>query len=166
MTTIANFTVEGPVGSGASGGNPILTGALDGSGNTVARKADSNGNALSAIANGTSVATVPSTAPGATDPGLTVRNIPRRATQVLTTTPLGSNAVFTGAWNDSNQDGTVFISALAFADQASAASGLVFQESDDTSNANLTRQFASASVSASTLATMSGALRSRFWRVV
>jgi len=166
MTTIANFTVEGPVGSGTAGGNPILTGALDGSGNTVANKADASGNMLASVANGVSVATVPSTAPGATDPGLTVRNMPRRSTQVLTTTPLAANGVFTGTWNDSNLDGTVFISVLSFSDQASAASGFVIQESDDTSNANLTRQISSQSASANTLTSTSAALRSRYWRVV
>src|SRR2546425_13151678 len=32
----------------------------------------------------------------------------RRAGSVVTTTALGANAVFTGAWNDANIDGTTF----------------------------------------------------------
>lgn len=42
MTTIANFTVEGPVGSGSAGGNPVLGGVLDGNGNTIAVVGNSN----------------------------------------------------------------------------------------------------------------------------
>ena len=43
MTTIANFTVEGPVGAGSQGGNPLLIGVLDASGNTQALPGDATG---------------------------------------------------------------------------------------------------------------------------
>lgn len=44
MTTfLANQTIEGPVAGGAAGGNPVLVGVIDGSGNTQPLSGDSSG---------------------------------------------------------------------------------------------------------------------------
>src|SRR2546426_866480 len=89
----------------------------------------------------------------------------RRAGSVVTTTALGANGVFTGAWNDANIDGTTFVQAGVRADQASAANGFEIDESDDTSDGNFTRVVVSATVGANTTTWVSATIRGRNWRV-
>ena len=89
----------------------------------------------------------------------------RRAGAILTTAALGANGVFTGAWNDANIDGTTFVQAGVRADQASAANGLEIDETDDTTDANLTRVVVSATVGANTTTWISATIRGRNWRV-
>lgn len=108
---------------------------------------------------------VTNTAPTGAAYGLNVRNIPEKLGQTLSTTNLAGNGVFTQAWQDANADGTTFVEAQAFANQASATNGFVIQETDDSGNASLTRTITQASVSASTLSTIWAPIRGRFWRV-
>lgn len=58
--------------------------------------------------------------------------------RIETTTPLGSNGVFTGAWHDRTLDGVNFVEAVSRADQNGLISGFVLQQSDDITNVNLT----------------------------
>ena len=103
-----------------------------------------------------------------------VRSINRKFGQILTTTPLGSNAVYTSAWFDTNQTGDVTIFATARADQASAANGFIIQETDDTADSNFIFNItASASnnfgigvtVGANTTTPIYAQVRRRYWRV-
>ncbi len=110
-------------------------------------------------------ASVGATAPGGTAQGLTVRNISERLGVALTTTALGIGGVFTQAFQDSNADGTMFVTATVFANVASAASGFIVQETDDTANTNTQVTVVSATVSANVTTTIYAQIRKRFWRV-
>jgi hypothetical protein len=86
-----------------------------------------------------------------------------KLTIVETTTPLAANGVFTGAWHDSQADGSLFIMASVFANQVGT---LAIQESDDISNANFTHQISGNGVTASTLTRIIAFIKCRYWRVV
>jgi hypothetical protein len=85
---------------------------------------------------------------------------------ILTTTPLANGGVFTSSWFDGTQIPVNYVELSAFSDQASAASGLVVQESDDNTDPNFTATAGKDTVSASTLERMICPVRKRFWRVV
>jgi hypothetical protein len=108
-----------------------------------------------------------SSSPGGAAQGLSTRNIPikQQFASPVTASPLGISGVFTGAWQDSQADATVYVQASARADVASAASGFEIDETDDTTDANFTRIVASASVSPNTTTYLSANIRGRFWRV-
>jgi hypothetical protein len=90
----------------------------------------------------------------------------RKHTNVETKTPLAANAVFTGAWHDSQVDGVTFVMAYALASNASAGGGFVLDQSDDISNPGFSILGTnSINVAANTLAILSTPLRTRYWRV-
>lgn len=84
----------------------------------------------------------------------------------VTSTPLLANAVFTSIWYDAFGLETIYLSLTSFSDQASAASGVVVQETDDQANANLTNTSLTASSLASTTFKGYATIRRRFFRVV
>lgn len=83
----------------------------------------------------------------------------------LSTTALAANGVFTGVTMDFGDTMNVYqtITAVAFADQASASNGLQIQISRDGTNWRVSQQ---TSVTASTLTTITAALVYRYARVV
>ena len=104
-----------------------------------------------------------------------VRNIARRFGQILTTTPLAANGVFTSSWFDTNQTGDAFVEVSAFSNVASAVNAFNIQETDDTTNSNFLVNITTSSglsfgtggnVAASTLTTVNATIRKRYWRVV
>lgn len=89
-----------------------------------------------------------------------------KITTIETTTPLAANGVFTGPWHDSSADGTVFVSLASFSNVTAAANGIVLQETDDTTNANLFHTINSLGANtANALQKMYGVIRNRYWRV-
>jgi hypothetical protein len=84
----------------------------------------------------------------------------------LPTTLLANGAVFTSAWFDSTQIPVNYVELASYSDQASAAAGVVIQESDDTTNANFTRTAGSDTAGAATLESMIVPIRKRYWRIV
>jgi hypothetical protein len=107
------------------------------------------------------------TAPAGTESAIVTRNILRKATTIETTTNLAANGVFTGNWHDSNGDGTMQVVSTVFTNQISASNGFILQESDDITNANLTRLVIgySSTIPASTLSRIIGIIKARYWRV-
>lgn len=116
--------------------------------------------------NGVAVSSPVATAPDGTQTAPVVRPIQRKQTISETTAQLTANSVFTGAWHDSQTDGTIFVTASSFADRASAAAGFVIQVSDDSSNASFTRTVTTSTSVISTLALIRAAICARYWRVV
>lgn len=91
-----------------------------------------------------------------------VRDIFRKRQNLITSTPLGSGATFTGPWNDTELTGTSYVQLTAVSNVASAATvGLQLQESEDQVN---TRN-SNGSGAASTTRTQ-GFVRARYWRAV
>ncbi len=106
-------------------------------------------------------------APIGTEQGLVTRPIFRKKTTIETNTALVSGGAFTGAWHDSEQDGTVFVRAWSFSNQAGNAAGIVIQQSDDPANSNLTQTPSGGStIGANSLGSSSAPITARFWRVV
>jgi len=138
LSSSHNVIAEGDVAAGsAPAANPISIAGFDGT-NVQRIRTDTNGNIV------------------------TVHKTPI----TLTSTPLTANSVYTQpAWNDSSLDGSVYITVLAYADQASATNGLIIQETDDTGNSNMFRTVNTMTVAASTLVSFTAAVRSRYWRV-
>ena len=89
-----------------------------------------------------------------------------KLTTIETTATLLANAVYTGPWHDTQADGTIFVTASAFANQAAAALGFVIQQTDDPTNTNFTNAVASLGVAASTLVRLSTIIANRYWRIV
>jgi hypothetical protein len=87
--------------------------------------------------------------------------------QILTTTLLGANAVYTSPWFDTNQTGTIGLKASSYSNVASATNGFVIQTSNDDGNANFTSTPSSAmtTAAANTLANVIYSTRTRYWRV-
>ena len=114
-------------------------------------------------------ASVKNTAPAATDYGGTVRAIQRREGQTLSTAALGGAGVFTQGAQDGNEDGSVFVAAVAEADVNSAAQGFVIQEydgdDDDFTDASHIRTVAAATYTASSPQYLYARIRGRKWRV-
>jgi hypothetical protein len=115
---------------------------------------------------GTSVTAAATTAPAGTEASPVTRPIQRKSTTILTTANLGNSAAFSSSWVDTNQTGEPFITVTVFANQASAGNGFVIQESDDSTDSNMTNPIARFSVVASTLSSIQGLIRMRFWRVI
>lgn len=145
---------------------------MDSAGNLLVNVAVGGGGGSSSINSwgGQAVSAAENTASSAgTEFGPVTRPIQRRFSQILTTTPLGSNGVFTSAWFDSNADGTTFISVTAFADQNAATDGILIQETEDTTDAHFTRTLnpttGTAGLNAGNLGFATGVARSRYWRV-
>jgi hypothetical protein len=115
---------------------------------------------------GTSVTAAATTAPVGTEASPVTRPIQRKSTTILTTANLGNGAAFTSSWVDTNQTGESFITVTVFANQVSATNGFVIQESDDSTDSNMTNPITRFSVAASTLSSIQGLIRMRFWRVI
>jgi len=87
-----------------------------------------------------------------------------KLTTIETTTPLAANGVFTGAWHDSQLDGTLFVLVSAFTNQSGT---YIIQETDDQSNVNLIRSLVgNVTVTASTLNRTVALIKCRYWRIV
>jgi hypothetical protein len=90
----------------------------------------------------------------------------RKHTTVETNVPLAANALFTGAWHDSQADGTVYVSATALSSSTTGASGFTIDQSDDITNAGFTQNgTANTTVTAATLITIYNVILKRYWRV-
>ena len=90
----------------------------------------------------------------------------RKHTNVETKTPLAANALFTGAWHDSQADGTVYVSATALSSAATGASGFTIDQSDDITNAGFTQNgTATTTVGAAALITIYNVILKRYWRI-
>jgi hypothetical protein len=89
-----------------------------------------------------------------------------KSTIVETTANLGNAGVFTGQWHDTNLDGTCYVNVNLFSNVGGGIAGFVLQESDDSSDANMTRTLLSLTTIAATLNTLSSTIRCRYWRVV
>ena len=100
---------------------------------------------------------------------LFVRNAPRREGQTLSTTPLGISGSFTQTAQDGNEDGVVFVSAVAESDQNGATDGFLIEEydgdDDDFSDASHVRSVAIKTYTASSTLYLYGIVRGRKWRV-
>lgn len=118
------------------------------------------------ISSGGNTATVNTTSPASSDAGLTVRNVPKKTTSILTTTLLGANGVYTSPWVNTNASSDLFIEVTIYADAASAASGVVIQGTDDTSNSNLIKTLATTSASAATFLSVTSTIPTGYWRLV
>ncbi|HEY6767565.1 MAG TPA: hypothetical protein VI386_22645 [Candidatus Sulfotelmatobacter sp.] len=175
---------DGPIGS-AIPADAILIGGKDGSGNLQAVTLTSGGVKTdgSAVTQPVSASSLPlptgaataalqgtvlSDAPAGTESAAVVRTINRKRTAVETNTPLAANATYTGAWHDSELDGTVYVIATSLSNVAATAGSFVIQLSDDTSNASLTYNSEAGAISpqANTRIVFPAYIRSRYWRVV
>lgn len=116
---------------------------------------------------GTAVSAPPATGvPAAgTEVAPVVKPLEHKLTQILTTTNLLAAGNFTSAWFDTNQTGDVFVQASVFANVSSAASGFAIDESDDSSDANMTRVLTGATVNGNSEHVLTVIVRARFWRV-
>jgi hypothetical protein len=87
---------------------------------------------------------------------------------IETETPLAANGTFTGAWHDSQADGTVWVEVSAVINPAGAATvaPTQLQESDDISNPTFTRTLSSGALGGGTLQRFNTFIRARYWRVV
>lgn len=114
---------------------------------------------------GTTLSAPTATSPDGTQTAPVMRSLNRKFTTIETSTPLASNAVFTGAWHDSNLTGDSYVVATSLSDKVGAQ--FVIEESDDTNNASFTRTVATwnGAPTANTLSYMVGVIRVRFWRV-
>lgn len=90
----------------------------------------------------------------------------KKITTVESTTLLGNAGVFTGAWHDTNIDGTIFVSASEVSAQPSATNGFTVEETDDTTNASFTHGVGIMTAPAATLNRLHFCvIKARFWRV-
>lgn len=96
------------------------------------------------------------------------RVTPLTTTRILTTSVLGSGAVFTSPWFDTMIDGTTIVYAHVFATTiGSAANGFAVQGTDDTTNANMVQTLGgAATVVASTYTTNAAPITTRFYRII
>lgn len=119
----------------------------------------SNSNIFDSTGN---VITADTTAPSGTESALVTRDLFRKVSTLLTTTPLGANGVYTSAWFDTNLTGTTYLTATAVSNVASlATSGLQIQESEDQVNV---RNIGGAGAATTTQG--DGYVRKRYWRIV
>ncbi len=106
------------------------------------------------------------TAPAGTELAPVGRSIARKLTAIETITPLLANQKFTGPWHDSQADGTIFVMAYSYSNVTGVANGLSIDLSDDYTNAGFTITGVQAiEPGANTLAILSCAIRTRYWRV-
>lgn len=89
-----------------------------------------------------------------------------KKTVIETSALLGANAIFTGAWHDSQLDGTFYVVATCSPPaQAGAAVGFAIDISDDITNAALTVTVASMSILTSFVNRIRAKIDGRYWRV-
>lgn len=101
-------------------------------------------------------------APVGTETALITRSVFRKKQQLLTTTPLAANGVFTSGWFDTELTGTVYVMATAVSNVISAATtGFQIQESEDQVNSRVVYTFGAAAINRAY-----GQIRARYWRVV
>ena len=114
-----------------------------------------------------SAPTAASTPPAGTEVAPVIRPIGRKQTQILTTTALAGNAVFTSSWFDTNATGDAWASAFAYTSAAanSATNGFIIQGTDDQSNASLTKTLSFASVVGNNQSQITAFISTRYWRV-
>jgi hypothetical protein len=119
---------------------------------------------------GTAVQAASTAATDGTGANPIVRNIPRRYSQVLTTTPLAANATYTSAWFDTNQTGAVWVEIGLVSNVASTNPGFSIQQSDD--QVNIINTTASSgnlggtdNLQANTYQADYAAIVRRYWRV-
>src|ERR1700676_2303028 len=91
--------------------------------------------------------------------------VAQQFSMILTTAALGAGGVFTSNWFDGTLIPLNYVELTSYSDQASAASGLIIQESDDITNANFTRTAGSDTAAAATQESMIVPVRKRYWRV-
>lgn len=96
--------------------------------------------------------------------------VSQQMSQILVNAPsvnavLGANGVFTSPWFDATQIPVNYVEITSYSDQASAANGILVQESDDTANANFTVTAGKDTANAATLERMICPIRKRFWRI-
>lgn len=118
--------------------------------------------------NGVTLSSPIADAPTGNEVATIVRSIFRKKTTIETTTPLGAGATFTGAWHDSELDGTVFVQCESFANVVSASSLFLIQCSDDNTDSNFTYIAGgfSSTIPAGNLGRICVVIRARYWRVV
>lgn len=148
-------------------------------GQACAFQTDSNGNLLVNVAVGggggagnitqwgsVAVAAAATTSPVGTEAAPVVRNISKKTTTILTTTPLTANQVYTSAWFDSQQTGTIWVE-LTILVPTSTATTLQVQGSDDINNASFTKQISATNgaVIGTVLTTLKTYISTRYWRV-
>lgn len=114
---------------------------------------------------GTAVAPAATTAPAGTEAAPIVRNIPRKSSQILTTTPLGASSNFTSAWQDTQITGSMYVNVTIYISGGSYFSNtLLFQGTDDQSNSNMTVPLMTTTPLAG-LNTYALTVKTRYWRV-
>ena len=116
---------------------------------------------------GTALSPAVSTSTTGTDTAPISRSLPRKYGSIVSTTPLGASATFTGAWVDTNQTGDMYAEAMVRTDQNGANPALFIDGTDDTANSNFNvLAIAAVQVFANTTAQIvSIALTRRYWRV-
>lgn len=104
-------------------------------------------------------------APVGTETAPVVRPIARKQTTLETNVVLAGGATFTGAWHDSELDGTAFVVAWSWAQQVGSI--LAIDLSDDITNANFTKLSHAiiGTPTAGTLVRIGAWISARYWRV-
>lgn len=110
--------------------------------------------------NGVALSIPTADAPVGTETAPVVRDIFRKKQNLLTTTPLAANGVFTSPWFDTELTGTNYVIVTAVSNVPSTSSALF--ESEDQVNS----RGASSSSGPSATTRYAGFIRSRYWRVV
>lgn len=95
-----------------------------------------------------------------------VRSTPRKYGQIITTTPLAANGIFTSAWFDTNSSGGTWVYALSFSNVASSSLGFTIQVSNDTTNTNTQFTLGTVTAPANNLTVLEIQISTRYWRVV
>jgi len=91
-----------------------------------------------------------------------------KLTRIVTTTPPAANGTFTSAWFDSNSDGTLYLicSYYLTASVPIGSNFMTIQESEDTTNANMTRTIMlSANGSSVGLTRIGSLIKARYYRI-
>jgi hypothetical protein len=108
---------------------------------------------------GATLAAALADAPAGTEVAPVVRDIFRKKTTTLSSTPLGAGATFTSPWFDTELDGTVYVTVCAVANQA--GTNITILESDDQSHATAVN---SVAYSINTTTRVPGVIRQRYWQ--
>ena len=114
---------------------------------------------------GSTILGINASAPVGTEGGAVTRPVLRVKTTTETTANLGIAGVYTGSWNDTQLEGSLFVQATARSDQVSAAAGFSIEESDDTADANFLTVANNVSVAASATTTLDAPIKRRYWRI-
>lgn len=111
-------------------------------------------------------ATTPANVAGV-DTNLNLQTMARqfKTTVIETSATLGSNAVFTSAWYDSQIDGTLWVAIESYADKSAAS--CIIQQTNDTGNANLSTSSNNFNTpGANSLFQYGWPITYRYWRIV